>query len=76
MRAVAAAILLFIINLIGMGIGPTLAGFLSDVLHPAYGDQSLRIALLCVTFLNLWAALHYFLAGPSLAADYRRAAEV
>ena len=73
MRSVAAAILLFTINLIGMGVGPTLAGVLSDLLRPDYGADSLRYALLMVGFLNLWAALHYFLAGPKLAADYERA---
>ena len=73
MRSVAAAILLFTINLIGMGVGPTLAGILSDLLRPDYGADSLRYALLIIGFLNLWAALHYFLAGPKLAADYERA---
>ena len=45
MRAVAAAILLFVLNLIGMGLGPTLVGVLSDVLMPTTGEDSIRYAL-------------------------------
>ena len=75
MRATAAAILLFIINLVGMGLGPTLAGFLSDMLRETHGEHSLRYALLAITFINLWAIAHYLLAGPRLAADYRRAVD-
>jgi hypothetical protein len=32
MRATAAAILLFVVNIIGLGLGPTLFGMLSDTL--------------------------------------------
>ena len=34
MRSVAAAILLFIINIIGLGFGPQAVGLLSDFLNP------------------------------------------
>jgi len=69
MRALASAILLFVINIIGMGFGPQLVGILSDLLAPAYGDESLRMALLLLSLLNLWCALHYFLAARTLGAD-------
>ena len=46
MRAVAAAILLFVLNIIGMGLGPTLVGWLSDLLMPYSGEESIRYALL------------------------------
>ena len=38
MRALASAILLFIINLIGLGLGPWFVGMISDALKPAYGS--------------------------------------
>ena len=43
---VAAAILLFIINIIGLGLGPTVVGMLADLLAPRFGVESLRYALL------------------------------
>jgi predicted MFS family arabinose efflux permease len=76
MRAVAAAILLFVVNLIGMGLGPLTAGFLSDVLTPVSGDSALAHSLLLVSTLSLWGAAHYWRAGRSLGADLERAAKV
>ncbi len=75
MRAVAASLLLFAANLIGLGLGPQTVGILSDLLHPAYGPDSLRYALLLVSPLGLWGALHYYLAGRTLGRDLVRAGE-
>jgi predicted MFS family arabinose efflux permease len=72
MRTVASALLLFIINFIGMGIGPWLAGAISDYLQPTYGDDSLRYALFLLTFLNIWAAAHYWIAGYYYEDDLKR----
>ncbi len=69
MRAVAAAVLLFILNIIGLGAGPQVVGIVSDLLAPTYGDESLRYALLILSFVNIWAAYHYFVAGKTLKAD-------
>ncbi|MDA0978509.1 MAG: MFS transporter, partial [Proteobacteria bacterium] len=66
MRAVAAAICLFLINIIGMGIGPQGVGILSDFLRPEYGKESLRYALMVFAFVNVWSAFHYFLAAKTL----------
>jgi len=73
MRAVAAAVLLFIINIIGLGAGPQTVGILSDLLSAEYGRESLRYALLIATFVNLWAAVHYYIAGKHLAKDLAEA---
>ena len=69
MRAVAAGILLFIINIIGLGLGPQSVGIVSDLLSGTYGNESLRYALLLCALVNLWAAFHYFVAGRHLAND-------
>lgn len=69
MRAVAAGILLFIINIIGLGLGPTLVGVVTDLLEPTYGKEALRYSLVIFTFVNLWAAFHYYVAGKHLKAD-------
>lgn len=44
-RATVSSILLFIVNLIGLGAGPLYVGALSDALAPAYGKGSIAIAL-------------------------------
>ena len=69
MRSVAAAVLLFILNMIGLGAGPQAVGILSDVLQPSYGDESLRYALLILSTVQIWAAYHYYQAGKSLKDD-------
>jgi MFS family permease len=69
MRSVAAAVLLFIINIIGLGAGPQAVGILSDVLSDSYGQESLRYSLLIFSFVNIWAAFHYYMAGRYLKAD-------
>jgi predicted MFS family arabinose efflux permease len=72
MRTVASALLLFVINLIGMGLGPLLAGLISDALTPTYGKNALAYALLILTFLNLWAAAHYWIAGNYFEQDLKK----
>ena len=69
MRAMASAILLFVISLIGLGLGPFLVGVLSDYLKPEYGEESLRIALMFVFLFNIWSGIHYYIAGLTLRAD-------
>lgn len=71
-RALAAALLILVGSLIGLGIGPLAVGVLSDALHPAHGADSLRLALLVVVPLLAWSAAHYLAASRSLAADLRR----
>jgi predicted MFS family arabinose efflux permease len=75
MRTVASAILLFIINIIGLGLGPQAVGIISDLLAPSYGVESLRYALLISGFVNLWAAFHFYRAGLTLREDLARAGQ-
>lgn len=69
MRSVAAAVLLFILNIIGLGLGPSVTGYLSEMLRPEFGQESLRWALLIVGLVNVWAAYHYYVAGKHLQGD-------
>jgi MFS family permease len=72
MRAQAAAVLLLILNLIGMGLGPQFVGVLSDLLAPRFGVESIRWALLATVVVGaLWSAVHYFLAARTLREDLR-----
>jgi len=74
MRATASAVLLFIINIIGLGLGPQVVGLLSDLLRPAYGVDSLRYALFIVSLLTLAGAALFWLGARTLRADLDRAA--
>ena len=69
MRALASSITLFVLNIIGMGFGPQLVGIMSDYFAPEYGQHSLRMALIVLSFLNLWCAYHYFVAARTLGGD-------
>lgn len=71
MRAVTSSVLLFILNIIGLGGGPLATGILSDWLKTSMGDQSLRYAMGGVVMAGLIAGLFYFLAGRALAKDER-----
>jgi MFS family permease len=71
-RTMAAALLLTTVGIIGAGLGPWFNGMLSDGLRRAYGDDSLRLAMIVILCVRLWAALHVFLAGRHVAADFAR----
>jgi len=75
MRAVAAAICLFLLNIIGLGLGPQGVGILSDVLNDEYGKESLRYSLMIFSTVNIWCAFHYFMAGKTLTNDIKKASE-
>ncbi len=70
-RAVASAALFFIVNLIGLGLGPLIVGSLSDLLRADYGDAGgLRYAIIGTALVaKTWSIAHFFLASRSIAAD-------
>ena len=72
MRAAASALLLFIINIIGLVFGPTTVGFLSDILQSSAqmtDVDSLRYALFICAFVYLISFVNYINAAKYLAAD-------
>ncbi|MBV1933578.1 MAG: MFS transporter [Parvibaculaceae bacterium] len=71
MRSLVSAVMLFILNMIGLGLGPQMVGILSDYLAPSYGADSLRYALMILSFFSLWGALHYYLAGRAIGAELK-----
>ncbi len=70
MRAMSSAILFFILNFIGLGFGPMVIGFVSDMINPTYGIESIRYALLIVIPIStIWSATHYFIAAKHIRSD-------
>ena len=74
-RALAAALVMFTLNLLGLGLGPLVVGALSDALSPALGQESLRYALLAVPVSFALAGLHWIIAARGLRAQARAATE-
>jgi MFS family permease len=70
MRATASAIFLFIVNLIGIGLGTYAIGVLSDALTIQFGDESLRYSILAGTGFYIIAAGLFFLAARHLENDW------
>ena len=68
-RALAASILLFATNLIGMGVGPLFVGFISDQLNASGVANPLRWAILVGVCFTVWTVLHYLLAARTLRKD-------
>lgn len=74
-RAVTASLLLFVANLAGVGVGPYVVGALSDAWLAEHGTDSLRLGLLIVPPLFLWAAAHFSEAARALPTDLRIASD-
>ncbi len=70
MRATASAILFLILNIIGLGAGPWTVGFVSDLLAPTLGAESLRYSMLYVLPpVMIWSATHYWFAAKTIRED-------
>jgi predicted MFS family arabinose efflux permease len=72
MRATAAAILLFVVNIVGGGAGPFIVGMLNDLFTPRFGDEAIRYSLLVISALGVPGALFLYLASRTLADDLKR----
>ena len=69
-RSQASAVLLLVLNLIGLGLGPQFVGWLSDTFSPEYGVESVRYALVWTTSIGaLWSTVHYMLSARTLKKD-------
>ena len=73
MRATSWALVMLITLTLGNALGPQVVGLISDWIEPSVGLLSLRYAMLSILILNVWAAVHFFLAGRTIVADYERA---
>ncbi|NML07214.1 MFS transporter [Sphingomonas sp. G-3-2-10] len=70
MRATASASFLLINNLIGLGLGSTVIGLISDQLAPTYGVDALRYAIAIGLCSYLVAGLLMIFASRTLHKDW------
>lgn len=73
MRAQAAAILLLVANVANLILAPELVGWASDAMAPRLGPESLRGALIPLSFTGLWCAYHFWASARYFAAGLARA---
>ena len=71
MRAKTAALLLLIVNLLGLGLGPLFTGALSDVLnHAGMGEAGgLRMSLVLMSSLGVLSFIGFLMARRTIAQD-------
>lgn len=72
MRAFTSAVLFFVLNLIGLGLGPLTTGLISDALAADYGVNSLRYAMVIVSLIGTVSAVLFYLASRHLPAELER----
>jgi len=75
-RTMAGAILLFVLNLVGLGGGPTYVGFISDKMKAAHGAHSLLDGYAGLFPFVILAIIGHLVAASSIARDKRLAAAV
>ena len=73
MRGTSMSTLVVLLNLIGVGVGPALAGILSDQFAAAYGAESVRWAMVCVLLMNIPAVVLFLRCAHSIQDDLKRA---
>ena len=72
-RSVAVAILMVTINVVGLGGGPLFVGWLSDMLQPAYGKESLGMAMRWSLVVGGPSLVLSWLASRACREDFARA---
>jgi MFS family permease len=71
MRAFTAAVFVLVVNIVGLGLGPTVIGMISDLLIDNFGlgDASLRYALPTVVIPALAAAILFHRSSVHLPGE-------
>jgi MFS family permease len=72
MRATASAILLFVLNMTGLGLGPVLVGAMNDLWFVDQGADAIRYSLLVMGVIGGFASLLFWRASMNLQADLAR----
>jgi len=65
-RVLSGALLLLVMNLIGMGVGPTFVGWASDQFRAAHPHSSLQLAFLCLLPVYVLAILLFLILARVL----------
>ncbi len=69
MRATASAVLLLILNIVGLGFGPFAVGVMNDAFAATHQDLAIRYSLVVVTLVGGLAGLFFWLGSTTLTQD-------
>lgn len=72
-RVLSGALLLLVMNLVGMGVGPTFVGMVSDALKASHPDNSLQLAFYALTPIYGLAIALFLALAAVLRREQRRA---
>ncbi len=73
MRSQTSAVLLVVLNLVGLGAGPLVVGLWNDALRPTLGEEAIRYSLLGMAAVGALATVFFVLAGRHLARELQEA---
>ena len=65
----ASAILFFVLNIIGLGLGPLTVGILSDLFADPFGTDNLRYAMVVTLTISLLGAFFFWMGARGLKRD-------
>jgi MFS family permease len=68
-RTQATAILLLVIQLVGLGLGPLMIGLASDALRPSFGEEALQTALFLLAPVLLLVSMSYIVMARFLRTE-------
>jgi hypothetical protein len=69
MRATASALLLLILNIVGLGVGPFAVGAVNDLLAARFGAEAIRWSLLLVAVVGGVAAPFFAFGARTYRQD-------
>ncbi len=72
-RTMTGAILLFVLNLVGLGVGPVYVGWIADRMEPTHGDQALAYGFAGVIPFVVLTVIAHLAASHSIGRDKRLA---
>ena len=68
-RALSSSLLFFVLNMIGLGLGPLTVGSVSDLLAPSLGVESIRWAIMTTSVVAVAGGVLYLLAARYVSED-------
>jgi MFS family permease len=75
-RTMSGAILLFVVNLIGLGVGPVYVGRIAESMDAAHGEMSLAYGYAALVPVMLLTVVAHLATAVSIARDKRMAAMI
>ena len=70
-RALASSVVFFVLNIIGLGLGPLTVGAVSDALEPSLGVESIRWAIMTTAGAAIIGSMFYFRAAMHVEKDLK-----